>query len=150
MVRQRLGRSRRDPSSLRRSLGHPGTYSGHADGHLPRELDLSGGPKASAALTIKPIYLEFGQSSSHNYYHADGGATSPLCSTTTRPPFRHLSHRLDTIPPVVSVSCDGAMATADVYRFSSKEVHPDTAASTTTARFYDPTLQDGLNRTPSS
>jgi len=37
------------------------------------------------------------------------------------------------------------MATANVYRFSSKEVHPNSGLYYYGFRFYDPTLQRWLN-----
>jgi len=46
------------------------------------------------------------------------------------------------------LASDGGMAAANVYRFSSKEVHPNIELYYYGFRFYDPTLQRWLNRDP--
>jgi RHS repeat-associated protein len=46
------------------------------------------------------------------------------------------------------LASDGGMAAANVYRFSSKEVHPNSGLYYYGFRFYDPTLQRWLNRDP--
>jgi len=46
------------------------------------------------------------------------------------------------------LASDRAMAAANVYRFSSKEVHPKSGLYYYGFRFYDPTLQRWLNRDP--
>jgi RHS repeat-associated protein len=46
------------------------------------------------------------------------------------------------------LASDGGMAAANVCRFSSKEVHPNSGLYYYGFRFYDPTLQRWLNRDP--
>jgi RHS repeat-associated protein len=47
-----------------------------------------------------------------------------------------------------TISSSGSIAATNVYRFSSKEVHPNTGMYTYLYRFYDPSLQRWLNRDP--
>ena len=47
-----------------------------------------------------------------------------------------------------TVSSSGALADANIYRFSSKEYHTNSGTYDLLYRFYDPTLQRWLNRDP--
>ena len=71
-------------------------------------------------------------------------ATSPSCSTPTRPWPR--SYRYDPFGNTLSSS--GTLAGANVYRFSSKEIHVNSGMYYYGYRFYDPSLQRWINRDP--
>src|SRR2546425_4156460 len=56
------------------------------------------------------------------------------------------SYRYDAFGNTISSS--GTLASANVYRFSSKEVHANSGVYYYGYRFYDPNLQRWLNRDP--
>src|ERR1700686_2675384 len=56
------------------------------------------------------------------------------------------SYRYDPFGNLISSS--GALASANVYRFSSKEIHVNSGLYYYLYRFYDPNLQRWINRDP--
>ncbi len=85
-----------------------------------------------------------GNFTTHNYYFADGNGnvTFMLNSSQTMV----ASYRYDPFGNTVSSS--GTLASANVYRFSSKEIHANSGLYYYGYRFYDPNLQRWINRDP--
>jgi RHS repeat-associated protein len=85
-----------------------------------------------------------GNWTTHNYYFADGNGnvTYMLNSSQTMV----ASYRYDPFGSTISSS--GTLASANVYRFSSKEIHANSGMYYFGYRFYDPNLQRWLNRDP--
>jgi RHS repeat-associated protein len=63
-----------------------------------------------------------------------------------RPPLLQASYRYDPFGNLISSS--GSQASANVYRFSSKEIHPNSGFYYYLYRWYEPNLQRWLNRDP--
>ena len=80
----------------------------------------------------------------HNYYHADGNGniTALVAANETLT----ASYRYDPFGNTTSSS--GGLASANVYRFSSKEQHANSSMYYYGYRFYDPPTQRWLNRDP--
>src|SRR5207249_9602456 len=82
--------------------------------------------------------------STHHFYHADGGGNvtymvdggQAMVATYRYDPFGN------------TISSSGTQASANVYRFSSKEIYVNTGIYYYGYRFYDPNLQRWLNRDP--
>jgi RHS repeat-associated protein len=85
-----------------------------------------------------------GNWSTHNHYHADAGGniTSPINTGQSITAI----YRYDPFGRTLFQS--GTMANANLYRFSSKEVHGFTGMYYYGFRFYDPGLQRWINRDP--
>ncbi|MGO9201689.1 MAG: RHS repeat-associated core domain-containing protein, partial [Limisphaerales bacterium] len=80
----------------------------------------------------------------HAYYHADGnGNITCLISSSNAVTARYL---YDPFGRILSQS--GPLAAANVYRFSSKELHVNSGLYYYLYRFYDPSLQRWPNRDP--
>jgi RHS repeat-associated protein len=85
--------------------------------------------------------------STHHYYHADGGGNiTAVADNHATTAALSASYRYDPFGRTLSQS--GTMAAANVYRFSSKEIHDQSGMYGYGFRFYDPTLQRWLNRDP--
>jgi RHS repeat-associated protein len=82
--------------------------------------------------------------STHNYYHADAGGNI-TCLINSNNGITAI-YRYDPFGRTLFQS--GTMANANVYRFSSKEVHGFTGMYYYGFRFYDPGLQRWINRDP--
>jgi RHS repeat-associated protein len=80
----------------------------------------------------------------HNYYHADGNGNVTFLETTNET----LSARYRYDPFGNTISQSGGLADANVYRFSSKEIHVASGMYYYLYRFYDPNLQRWINRDP--
>jgi RHS repeat-associated protein len=78
------------------------------------------------------------------YADADGNVTSIIDSNQAVV----ASYRYDPFGNIISKS--GTLANANVYRFSSKEVHVNSGMYYYGLRFYDPNLQRWVNRDPVS
>ena len=80
----------------------------------------------------------------HAFYHADGnGNVTSLVGTNLAVV---ASYKYD--PYGRTISSSGSLASANVYRFSSKEIHPESGMYYYLYRFYDPNVQRWLNRDP--
>jgi RHS repeat-associated protein len=85
-----------------------------------------------------------GNWSTHNFYFADGNgnvlrmvdASQAVVATYRYDPFGN------------AISTSGSLSSANVYRFSSKEIHANSGLYYYGYRFYDPSLQRWLNRDP--
>jgi hypothetical protein len=78
---------------------------------------------------------------SHGYYHADGGGSITYLANPSQG--LAASYVYDTYGNLITSS--GANAATNVYRFSSKEQHANSAMYYYGYRFYDPNLQRWLN-----
>jgi RHS repeat-associated protein len=82
--------------------------------------------------------------STHNYYHADGNGNITFMLDTNQTMVA--TYRYDPFGNLINKS--GSLADANVYRFSSKEVHLGSGLYYYLYRFYDPNLQRWINRDP--
>jgi len=78
----------------------------------------------------------------HNFYHADGNGNITYLVNNSQT--LGASYRYDPFGNYISQS--GSLAAANVYRFSSKEIHINSGMYYYGYRFYDPYLQRWLNR----
>ncbi len=110
-----------------------------------RGLDLSGsfsGAGGVGGLLARSHHS--GQTTNHFYYYADGNgnvATLLNASQTVVAEYQY-----DPFGNLLSMR--GVLAEGNLYRFSSKEYHPNSGLYYYGYRFYDPNLQRWLNRDP--
>ena len=117
-----------------------------------RGTDLSGtleGAGGIGGLLARSSGYSGGNWTSHAYYHADGNGNITRLLATNQSVVA--SYRYDPFGNTISKS--GTLADANVYRFSSKEIHlVDTMGSPPLYyygyRFYEPSLQRWMNRDP--
>jgi RHS repeat-associated protein len=82
--------------------------------------------------------------STHDYYHADGNGNITYLEASNQT--LAASYRYD--PYGDTIASSGTQAAANLYRFSSKQIHLDSGMYYYLYRFYDPGLQRLLNRDP--
>jgi len=80
----------------------------------------------------------------HNYYFADGNGNVTYLANSSQG--LAASYRCDPFGNLISSS--GTLASGNVYRFSSKEIHVNSGMYYYLYRFYDPNLQRWLSRDP--
>jgi RHS repeat-associated protein len=85
-----------------------------------------------------------GNWTNHNFYHADGNGNITYLANNSQA--LAASYRYD--PYGNTMSSSGTLASANVYRFSSKEIHVASGMYYYLYRFYDPNLQRWINRDP--
>src|SRR5207249_1596393 len=85
-----------------------------------------------------------GNWTTHNFYFADGNGNITYMLNSSQSVVA--SYRYDPFGNVISSS--GSLASANVYRFSSKEIHVNSGIYYYLYRFYDPNLQRWINRDP--
>lgn len=85
-----------------------------------------------------------GNWSTHNAYHADGNGNITYLVNSSQT--LAASYRYDPFGNTTASS--GSLASANVYRFSSKEIHVKSGLYYYGYRFYDPNAQRWLNRDP--
>ncbi|NOS70448.1 MAG: RHS repeat-associated core domain-containing protein [Verrucomicrobia bacterium] len=85
-----------------------------------------------------------GSWTNHNFYHADGNGNITYLVNSAQT--LAASYRYDPFGNTTTSS--GILASANVYRFSSKEVHVNSGLYYYGYRFYSPSLQRWLNRDP--
>ncbi len=83
-----------------------------------------------------------GSWATHNYYHADGGGNITMLIDAS--PVTVASYRYDCYGNIITMS--GGLASANLYRFSSKELMYNSGLYYYGYRFYDPNLQRWPNR----
>jgi RHS repeat-associated protein len=114
-----------------------------------RGLDLSGSQEGAGGigglLARSSGYQSTGTWTSHALYHADGGGNVTFLSPST---YSGTLTRYSYDAYGRSTSAIGPLATANVYRFSSKELHALTGFYYYGYRFYDPQTQRWINRDP--
>jgi RHS repeat-associated protein len=82
--------------------------------------------------------------STHNYYHADGGGNITALQNSSQSLVAQ--YRYDPFGRLLSSS--GSLASANTYRFSSKQFHANPGLYYYGFRFYDPNAQRWINRDP--
>lgn len=80
----------------------------------------------------------------HSYYHADGNGNVTCMLDSSQSIVA--SYKYD--PYGRTINSSGSLAAANVYRFSSKEIHANSGMYYYLYRFYDPNIQRWLNRDP--
>ena len=112
-----------------------------------RGSDLSGsfeGAGGIGGLLARSHQYSSGTPTNHNYYHADGNGNITYMVNSSQSMVA--SYRYDPFGNTISSS--GALASANVYRFSSKELIGALGLYYYGYRFYDPNLQRWPNRDP--
>jgi RHS repeat-associated protein len=114
-----------------------------------RGIDLSGGMQGAGGIggllarTDLGLWA-LGSGLSHAYYHADGNGNVTMLINTSNAVVA--KYEYDPYGNILSRS--GSLADANLYRFSSKEYHPNSGLVYYLYRFYDPNLQRWPNRDP--
>jgi RHS repeat-associated protein len=112
-----------------------------------RGTDISGtleGAGGIGGLLARSSGYSGGNWSTHCFYHADGNANITYLVDSNQG--LAASYRYDPFGNTLSSS--GSLASANVYRFSSKEVHASSGMYYYLCRFYDPNLQRWINADP--
>ena len=112
-----------------------------------RGVDLSGsleGAGGIGGLLARSSGYSSGSWTSHAYYHADGNGNITCLVATNEAVVA--TYRYDPFGNTISQS--GTLADANVYRFSSKEIHTNSFMYYYGYRFYDPELHRWINRDP--
>ena len=112
-----------------------------------RGTDLAGsleGAGGIGGLLARSHGYNGGNWSTHNYYHADGGGNITYIMNASQT--AAATYKYDPFGTTLAQS--GTLASANVYRFSSKEFHSASSLYFYGFRFYDPNLQRWLNRDP--
>jgi RHS repeat-associated protein len=114
-----------------------------------RGNDLSGtlqGAGGIGGLLARSDGYSSGNFTTHGYYFCDGNGN--ITCMLDYNPVKVASYRYDPFGNTISKS--GTLADANVYRFSSKEIHVNSGMYYYGYRFYDPNLQRWINRDPLS
>src|SRR5436190_14487701 len=112
-----------------------------------RGLDVSGtiqGAGGIGGLLGRSSGYSSGSWSTHNHYHADGNGNITFLINSSHTIAASYKYN----PFGGTVSSSGGTASANVYRFSSKEIIPNFTIYYYGYRFYDPNLQRWLNPDP--
>ena len=112
-----------------------------------RGPDLSGsleGAGGIGGLLARSDQFSSGNPTRHNYYHSDGNGNITYLVNSSQG--LAASYRYDPFGNTISSS--GTLASFNVYRFSSKEVHVNSGMYCYLYRFYDPNLQRWRNADP--
>jgi RHS repeat-associated protein len=112
-----------------------------------RGTDLSGsleGAGGIGGLLARSAGYSGGNWTDHVFYHADGNGNITYLVSSTRT--LAASYRYDPFGNLISKS--GTLADANLYRFSSKELHVNSGLYYYLYRFYSPNLQRWPNRDP--
>ncbi len=107
-----------------------------------RGSDLSGsleGAGGIGGLLARSHGYASGTWSTHNYYHADGNGNITYLVNSSQT--LAASYRYDPYGNLISQS--GGLASANVYRFSSKEIHAASGCITTATAGTRPTCSGG-------
>jgi RHS repeat-associated protein len=104
----------------------------------------AGGIGGLLARTDNSLLLASGPAAPHAYYHADGnGNVTALVSTN-----QLVVARYTYDPYGNTLAASGPLAEANLYRFSSKEYHPNSGLVYYLYRYCEPNLQRWPNRDP--
>ncbi|HEY5912717.1 MAG TPA: RHS repeat-associated core domain-containing protein [Verrucomicrobiae bacterium] len=110
-----------------------------------RGKDLSGtleGAGGIGGLLARSHGYYVGGWTTHNFYHADGNGNI----TCMVDPGQNIVASYKYDPYGRTISSSGSLATANLYRFSSKEFHSNSGLYYYLYRFYDPNTQRWLGR----
>ncbi len=112
-----------------------------------RGLDLSGsleGAGGIGGLLARSHGYSGGTWPTHSYYHADGAGNVTCLLNASQATVA--SYRYD--PYGRTLGAGGPLASANTYRFSSKEIHANSGLYYFGYRFYDPNTHRWVNRDP--
>jgi len=112
-----------------------------------RGTDLSGsleGAGGIGGLLARSHGYSAGNWSTHNYYHADGNGNITYLVNSSQ----GLAAKYRYDPYGNTLSMSGTLASVNVYRFSSKELHINSGLYYYGFRWYDPITQRWPNRDP--
>jgi RHS repeat-associated protein len=109
-----------------------------------QQTALSHGAGGIGGLLARSSGYSSGNFTTHNYYFADGNGNVTYMLNSSQAMVA--SYRYDPFGNTISSS--GTLASANVYRFSSKEIHANSGMYYYGYRFYDPNLQRWINRDP--
>jgi RHS repeat-associated protein len=112
-----------------------------------RGSDLSStfeGAGGIGGLLARSDQFSLGNFTRHNYYFADGNGNITYMTAANQGAVA--SYRYD--PFGNTISFNGILASVNLYRFSSKEIHANSGMYYYLYRFYDPNLQRWINRDP--
>jgi RHS repeat-associated protein len=112
-----------------------------------RGTDLSGSLESAGGiggLLARSSGYSGGNWTTHNFYFADGNGNITYMLNSSQAMVA--SYRYDPFGNMISSS--GTLANANVYRFSTKEIHANSGMYYYLFRFYDPNLQRWINRDP--
>lgn len=117
-----------------------------ANAFAVRRLTLSRGKGGIGGLLARSHAYQSGSGNftNHNCYHADGNGNITCLVNSSQTVAA--SYRYD--PYGNTISSSGTLASANVYRFSSKEIHVNSGMYYYGYRWYAPNLQRWLNRDP--
>jgi RHS repeat-associated protein len=110
-----------------------------------RGLDLSGSLQGAGGIGgLLAMSQHSTTPTTHSYYHADGnGNVTMLIYSNQTVAAKYLYDPFGN-----TLAASGPLAEANLYRFSSKELHPASAFVYYLYRYYAPDLQRWLNRDP--
>ncbi|MDB6016692.1 MAG: putative rhs-related protein [Pedosphaera sp.] len=111
---------------------------------LSRTLQDAGGIGGLLARTDHAVLNSGSPQLAHAFYHFDGNGNVTCMINASNVVVA--SYNYDPFGNILSKS--GALAEANLYRFSSKEQHPNSGLSYYLYRFYDPNIQRWVNRDP--
>lgn len=112
-----------------------------------RGSDLSGsleGAGGIGGLLARSSGYSSGNWTNHSYYFADGNGNITYMLNSSQAMVAN--YRYDPFGNIISYG--GSLMIANVYRFSSKEIHNNSGLYYFGQRFYDPNLQRFINRDP--
>jgi RHS repeat-associated protein len=112
-----------------------------------RGNDLSGsmeGAGGIGGLLARSSGYSSGNWTNHNYYFTDGNGNITYMLDSSQ----GLAAKYRYDPFGSTISSTGSLASANVYRFSSKEIHVNSGMYYYAYRFYDPSFQRWINRDP--
>src|SRR5262249_40845579 len=112
-----------------------------------RGNDLSGtmeGAGGIGGLLARSSGYSSGNWTTHNFYFADGNGNVTYMLNSSQ----NMVARYRYDPFGSTISSTGSLASANVYRFSSKEIHVNSGMYYYGYRFYDSNLQRWINRDP--
>jgi RHS repeat-associated protein len=124
-----------------RNSGNTPTVSYTRGNDLSGSLEGAGG---IGGLLARSHGYSSGNWTNHNCYHADGNGNITYLVTSSQG--LAASYRYD--PYGNTISSSGSLASANVYRFSSKEIHVNSGLYYYGYRWYAPSLQRWLNQDP--
>jgi len=110
---------------------------------LSGDLQGAGGIGGLLARSDRGL-LAVGDPAGHAYYHADGNGN--ITCLVAQDGSVVAQYAYDPFGNILAMS--GTLASANLYRFSSKEYHPNSGLVYYLYRYYDPNLQRWLNRDP--
>jgi RHS repeat-associated protein len=106
---------------------------------------LAGNWLLNDASALPPISYRGG---THSYYHSDANGNVTALVTQMKPGIQSFLTQYSYDPYGNLLWMNGPMAQTNLYRFSSKEFHPNSGLIYYLYRYYEPNLQRWINRDP--